>query len=72
MMKFWQNKALTENGLYNTVLNTKRHSQPRLDAKDSFEQEEVKYMAKRSFLTENNVKPSLEQKEIIVLCWHSE
>ena len=63
MIKFWQNKASNRKwSVESTVLNRKRHSQPRFDAKVSFQQEPVKFMAKRTFSTQTNVKPSLGEK----------
>ena len=63
MMKFWQNEALNRKwSLEYTVETKKSHSQPRLDVKRSFPQDTVKFMAKRNFSTQNNVKPSLGEK----------
>ena len=67
MMKFLHKKALNRKwSVQRTVQNRKRHSQPRLDAKGSFIQETVKFMAKRTFSTENNVKPSLGEKTVVL------
>ena len=63
MMKFWQNEALNRKfSLEHAVETKKSHSQQRLDAKGSLQQEPFKFMAKRTFSTQNNVKPSLGEK----------
>ena len=57
-MKFWENEALNRKwSLQHKGLNKKRNSQPRVDSKGSFKQETVKFIAKRRFSTQNNVKP---------------
>ena len=62
-MKLWQNEASNRKwSVQRTVQNRKRHSQPRFDAKVSFQQEPVKFMAKCTFSTQTNVKPSLGEK----------
>ena len=63
MMKLWQNEASNRKwSVERTLQNRKRHSQPRFDAKVSFQKEPVKFMAKRTFSTQTNVKPSLGEK----------